>query len=150
MNFTLRRAQARDCRAIFDLSNQESVRKNSMQQNQIKWHEHCAWFERAIASNDLIFLIAETSAGELIGQVRFNIQHGENIVSISLNEAFRGQKLGQTILRAAMREANLPHFVAWVRAENLASLRLFLALGYVEIHTENETNLKKFVFKSVT
>lgn len=145
MDFTLRRAVMQDCQAIFALSNQESVRKNSIRQDKITWQEHQTWFAQAIEHP--CFFVAENHDGNIIAQVRFR---QDGMISISIDEAFQGKKLGRAILKAAMMQANLPQWIALVRVDNLASVRLFLGLGFEEVSPSNAAGFRKFVFKSTS
>ena len=131
----LRRAEPRDMRAVFELSNDPLVRANSIHSEPIAWETHVAWFNRAITDPDVVFFVAETELGEFAGQVRFNRRGGDWLVSMSIDSAYRGRGLTKALLIDAM--SRIPHatFVAEIAAFNTASQRLFAAVGFSEDRT---------------
>ena len=84
--FVLRKAIPGDMERVFHLSNDPSVRENSIQEGTITWDEHVAWFSAMLEDPDHVFLVAETPQGELIGQVRFSRRNREHLVSISIQQ----------------------------------------------------------------
>ena len=44
----LRRAEKEDCRFLYELRNEEEVRKNSFQTGIFSYEDHVAWFERKL------------------------------------------------------------------------------------------------------
>ena len=126
----VRPAELRDMRAVFDLSNDPVVRANSIRCGQIAWKDHVAWFEKAVSDPGMKFYVGETAEGEFAGQVRFHLEDGEWVVSISVAERFRNGGVGGALLNAAMRRAGLRSFKALVRQENEASGRMFARCGY--------------------
>lgn len=128
----LRRAEPRDMRAVFELSNDPVVRTNSIHKERISWETHMAWFNRTIADPDTTFLVAETETGDFIGQIRFNRRGGDWVTSISVVPWIRGRGMTKQILENAM--LHIPHgrFIAEIATGNEPSKRLFISAGFTE------------------
>ena len=121
----LRRAAIEDKQRVFELSNDSTVRANSIHTERIEWDAHVRWFEKAIKDPNLKFYIAETDNGDMVGQVRFSRESSGWGVSISLSQAFRGKGVGAAMLSDAMRMSGVREFTAYIKKENIASRRLF-------------------------
>lgn len=117
-------------RRVFELSNDPLVRANSIHSEPIEWAAHEKWFANALINQRLKFYIAESAAGALIGQVRFEEKEDGCLVSISLAAAFRGTGLAQTVLLKAMDASGLQCFMAEICADNQPSLSLFKRCGF--------------------
>lgn len=128
--FVLRKAIPGDMERVFHLSNDPSVRENSIQEGTITWDEHVAWFSAMLEDPDHVFLVAETPEGEFIGQVRFSQKNSDSLVSISIHRAFRNLHLGSRILVAALREITERSFLAYVKERNTASHKMFEKIGF--------------------
>ena len=126
----IRKAEMRDMRKVFDLSNDPVVRANSIDTRPIEWEDHIKWFTSAISDDDLKFYIAETPSGDFVGQVRFQLFKPDWVVSISIARDFRGRGLGCQVLKRAMTRSRLSCFCAKIKHSNLASEMLFKACGY--------------------
>jgi len=130
----LRRAAARDCRAIFRLSNDPEVRRNSFQTQAIDWTGHRQWFDGKLHDPTTFFLVAEVE-GKFAGQVRFAITNETALVAISLKATYRRRHLGRTLLSQAIslcRRAHprLKRILAQVKIKNQPSRRLFESVGF--------------------
>ena len=125
----IRPACAADAAFTFALSNDALVRRNSAHSQAIAWNEHVAWFARMLASPDCLFYIVE-SAGEPIGQVRFNRRERGWECSGSLVEAWRGKGLSARFLRAALVRSGLPEVVGMSKVSNRVAIAPLLANGY--------------------
>jgi L-amino acid N-acyltransferase YncA len=124
--FKLRSATVGDMRAVFELSNDDFVRRHSLHQEKIDWVDHQKWFQEKIADKDCEFFIVENPGGKMIGQARVD----RKIVSISLTAQFRGKGLGSEILRAINGLSAARIKTAYVRKDNIASLKTFCNAGY--------------------
>lgn len=128
--YILRPASPADRKKVFLLSNDPEVRKNSIHEESISWAEHVTWFDAMLSNRDCTFFIAETPSGEFIGQVRFFQESTENVVSISLCEAFRAHHLGTRLLMEAMDRMSQRVFTAYIRSSNIVSQRMFERTGF--------------------
>ena len=140
--FKLRRAALRDMWNVFRLSNDPYVRENSLHPELISKATHASWFLSAINSEDIMFYIAESCEGEFIGQVRFRFQDNAWITSISLVEKYRGQHMSCDILKGAMQKSKLGVFQAFIKLNNIASIRLFEKAGFRSVPSTQSQLLK--------
>ena len=83
-----------------------------------------------------MFYIATDGGGVPIGQVRFEVSAEEAVVSICLDEAWRGEGYGTEVLRLATERvfgrSSVRVIHAYVKEDNRASIRAFLKAGFVE------------------
>lgn len=126
----IRKAELRDMRRVFELSNDPSVRANSIRSEPIEWTTHERWFANALVNSKLKFYIAESADGVFMGQVRFEEVEDGCLVSISIDAAFRGRGLAQAVLQKAMDVSGGRRFVAEICVDNLPSMSLFKRCGF--------------------
>lgn len=123
----LRPATESDARLIWRWANDPGARAASFAQEPIPWDNHVAWFQKKIRDSNCHLWIAELT--EPIGQIRFDIEGDESVLSVSLDSRFRGKNLGTLLVAAAVRkflaETGVDLIHAHVRPENNASARLF-------------------------
>ena len=133
----IRTATGEDVKKVFTLSNDDTVRANSIQTEKINYDNHVKWFFDILQNEQVKFYIAEDINHNFIGQVRFSKQDNRWVVSISLVREFRKKHLGKTILLLAITKSGIANFSAWVKKENIASLKLFESVGFVAFSEEN-------------
>lgn len=118
---------------VYDLSNQEYVRRNSKNPDLILWEDHVEWFEKALIDPDIVFLVVLYN-DQFAGQVRFIIENDKATVNISLSEFVKGKKLSKSILMKSLDklfcERNIELVEAEIFADNIASVRLFESAGF--------------------
>ena len=83
-------------------------------------------------------MIAEAD-GQLAGMVRLDGEVGHAEINIIVADHARGNGLAGTMLEAALSSASMrpPVWRAVVKPENLASLALFLRLGFHEVSRDD-------------
>jgi ribosomal protein S18 acetylase RimI-like enzyme len=128
--FKMRKAQPADMQAVYNLSNDFVVRKNSIHQEMIPFEIHEKWFNVRLADSDTLFYVVEVDDGRLAGQVRFQKEAGVWVISISVAPDFRGQHLGDAFLSEPMRLSKVSPVRAVVRCDNIPSLMLFERNGF--------------------
>ncbi|HRU01450.1 MAG TPA: UDP-2,4-diacetamido-2,4,6-trideoxy-beta-L-altropyranose hydrolase, partial [Victivallales bacterium] len=130
----LRKPQMEDCHFVWELSNSRSVRDISFSKEQIPWERHRDWFEKTINDRNSFFCIVETADGKRAGQIRFRIDGTDATVSISLVPDFRGKGYGSTLIAESSEElfrtTNVKNIHAYIKPENIASIKSFLKGGY--------------------
>ncbi len=126
----IRKADMRDIRNVFELSNDPTVRANSIHEEPILWENHEKWYSSAIDAHNTKFYVAETPDGAFVGQVRFCYDGSLWVVSISISAEFRGCGLANKILNKAMELSGARCFEAKIKTHNMASEKLFIASGY--------------------
>ncbi|MDR2544781.1 MAG: GNAT family N-acetyltransferase [Methanobrevibacter sp.] len=77
----LRLATTDDSYRIYEISNEKEVRDNSCNNEWINLKEHYIWFENKINDENTLFLVKEFE-NEIIGQIRFELNDNEAVISI--------------------------------------------------------------------
>lgn len=136
IKFSLRRVEPRDSDFLFNLRNDELVRRLSRQTELISFDTHKKWFEKKMSKQDSIIFIAENGT-EPIAQTRFDFI-GENSaeVNIAVSRDFRGKGYGTEILKEATNlflssHPNVVVIQAFIRPENTASIKSFTKAGFI-------------------
>lgn len=136
-NIYLRRADREDVELFFKWVNEPAVRENSFNTEPIPWESHQKWFEKVLA-NDGVRIYVLMQENLPVGQVRLVFEDSKWQISYSIAPAYRGQGYGKIILQLAENElikdghAGATLF-AEVKANNIASQRIFTRLGYREV-----------------
>jgi UDP-2,4-diacetamido-2,4,6-trideoxy-beta-L-altropyranose hydrolase len=140
MKFQYRKASKKDVKDVYELSNEEQVRQNSINKEKFNYLDHIEWFSRAINANDYRLYIVEDDS-EFVGQVKFQIIDGTASISISIHQGFRGAGNGKTIilesinfLRLDIPEIN--EIVAFIDPKNTASIKSFLSAEFKSMGTQ--------------
>ncbi|KAF0150784.1 MAG: acetyltransferase GNAT family [Ignavibacteria bacterium] len=150
----LRNAAFNDANLIFDLSNEDSVRANSINQNIIAWEEHLSWLSNKLNNSNCFFLLAFTKESRFIGQIRIDTNIDEAIIGISISQEFRGKGLSTQLLMNSAKLyfekfASINNITAKINKNNEPSINTFIKAGYVFSHTENINNNEFLVFRLV-
>lgn len=142
---TLRRAEADDVRKAWLWRNHPETRRWSLDDAEVPWDTHRAWWERALASPSRDLLMAQ-AGGSDVGVLRYDVAGEVATASIYLDPGLRGLGLGGPMLRLGtewLRGAR-PELEA-IRAEilpsNVASQRIFASAGYVQSSNPQEWHL---------
>ena len=128
----LRPATVDDMMLYFHWVNDPAVRTAAFQSASIDLATHRAWFAQALA-DEMVSMYVLIADGEPVGQVRLTWEGNEALIAYSVAKEARGHRYGQALL--ALVEERLPHgtcLVGQVKKTNIASRRVFLALGYKE------------------
>ncbi len=133
----LRPVTEADCRLLWEWANDPVTRQNSFTTDAIPWEKHQSWFRSKLQDPSCALFVALDREGAPIGQVRFDRQEDQAIISVSIAAAFRGRGYGARVIRQAVREV----FARWpvqtvracIREENQASLRTFLKAGFTPL-----------------
>ncbi len=136
-NIHLENMQAEDVGLTFTWATNAEVRKYSFQQKPIKADEHNAWFAKKITDENVLYYKCFYK-NEIIGSVRFDIAATEATISYLLDPKCHGKGLALPMLMAALGKmeqsgSNVKRVVGYVMKENLASIRIFEALGFVAV-----------------
>lgn len=146
--FSIRLATIDDMEKVFELSNDDVVRANSINQEKIKWENHIEWFENRIKKIDEPFYIIESQEKDFIAQVRFDKKE-EITISISISKQFRGKNLASKIIKECSKKCGYEKIVAFIKKDNITSQKSFLKAGYTFNKKENEYlkyNYQKHVY----
>jgi len=140
-NFKLRIAAKSDVKDLFELSNEENVRENSVNSKQIQWDNHVKWFNEKIADEDYLILIAEDENNQFVGQVRYELKNNQATISISIAPDFRGLDLAAPMISDSAKflfENNevVEYILAYIKEINIPSIKAFEQAGYIYFQQE--------------
>ena len=135
IEFRLRNVVKDDIKDIFELSNDEVVRKNSINQEKISWEEHVRWFNEKLGDPNYVIYVVVDKNNKFIGQVKFEIFDSRAIVSISISSAFRGRGLSKHILKSACdkiytEKPKIVRLEAIIKPSNISSIKIFKYAGF--------------------
>jgi len=131
---TLRPVQASDSRLIWEWANDPTTRALSFSSEPIPWEQHVAWFTARLADHQCRFYIVLDANAVPVGQIRYQMEGEDAIVSVNLAPDQRGRGYGSQVIRLgsqivfASTAVNLIH--AYVKPDNLASIRAFTKAGF--------------------
>jgi len=131
-DLTIRLAKISDCKLYWAWVNDELVRKNSINQEEIGWEEHQEWFHDKVKDDNTLLLVIESEFGA-IGQVRFDRINSHYSVNYSLSRQFRGFGLAKCMLSVAIdyvKQENVFVIEGSVKNNNIASKKVFEQLGF--------------------
>jgi UDP-2,4-diacetamido-2,4,6-trideoxy-beta-L-altropyranose hydrolase len=149
---TMQKAKLEDMQAVFTLSNETAVRKNSLNTKVIPLKMHQTWYTKVIDSSDVLFLLFKSKDGTLLAQVRFsNLLEEESLIGISLDPEVRRLKLAGKFLQQALdyykEQGYRKAIKAQIKVENDASLALFKNKGFKILCESDEIVWLKFNIK---
>jgi RimJ/RimL family protein N-acetyltransferase len=145
VTFICRPANESDCEAVFDWENDAATRAMSANTALFPLESHVAWFAASLKNPDR-FLYMALHDGARAGLVRFDRRDpGVAEASLILNPALRGKGFSGTILRdglaAFLRDrADIQSLIATIRTANAASIKCFVACGFMLDSGDGEYN----------
>jgi RimJ/RimL family protein N-acetyltransferase len=147
-------AQESDIFDVFVLSNDPIVRASSFNVALIDFDVHKVWFAKKIASDDSVFYIIRDFKKKMVGYVRFDsVLEDVFIITIHLSKHFRGKGLGKKFIGDCSKkfflEYNADKIRAFVKKENIPSMRSFLAAGYTLLGNQVVYGSECFVLECV-
>ena len=128
---TLRKTTFEDALDIFNLSNDDIVRKNSFYPAKIEWEQHLKWLKEKLEDKNCVFLVVIDNLNKFYGQVRFDINsvNKEATINISLEKTIRGLGLSSFIIDKSVNELlkikKVRSIKAYIKEENISSLKSF-------------------------
>ncbi len=132
--FQLRSVQQNDCRLLWKWSNAPEVRAVSFCSKSILWEDHVQWFKSKLMNPNCIFYIAINKNDVPIGQIRYDIENSEAIVSMSIDPNFRNQDYGSSLIKLACKKLfsdfDVNRINAYIKLSNQASVRAFFKAGF--------------------
>lgn len=131
----LQHATVQDSGFLFELRNDEIVRKNSFSTERIPYEDHCAWLLHKLQDSNCSIWIVQVE-DERIGQIRVDRNDGWGEISYSLCAAARGRKFAKQMIQKAEQiekdKDNLVGLLACVKKDNEISRHIFTSLKYNE------------------
>ena len=147
MHITLRKAVKNDSRFLFELRNEEAVRRVSRHSEPIAFSDHEKWFEKKLKDRSSLILIAEES-GIPIAQARFDIKEQNAEISVAVISVFRGKGYGTKIIAEATKlffekYHKILAVHAYANLENAASVRSFIKANYRHLGEVDDESAKR-------
>jgi len=136
-NLILREVNFEDALEIFNLSNDDVVRKNSFNPQKIEWGNHLIWLKKKLEDENTIYFAVVDNLNEFYGQVRFDIdlKNKAAIINISLRKNIRGIGLSPIIIDKAVNELlkikSVKLIKAYIKDKNIPSIKSFEKANFV-------------------
>lgn len=148
-NISIRKVKNTDVEEVFNLSNQDYVRKYSINKDKIKWEEHVCWFNNVLQDINSVFYVVTDISERFLGQIRYNIKNDEATVSISLSRSISGKGLARHLLTESIaslfnERKEITEIIAYVAENNMVSIKLFENAGFSLY--ENRNGLMKYIY----
>ena len=135
----LRQVCEDDCGLLWEWANDPDVRAVSFSSEPIPWEHHVQWFESKLDDPNCVFYVAVDSEGVPIGQVRYDINGNEAVISTSIAQELRGKGYGSAAIRLASYKlfgtSTVRVINAYVKQDNNASARAFVRAGFKDLGT---------------
>ncbi len=133
-NFIARLATLDDMKDVFDLSNDETVRKNSFNQDKISWEDHQAWFKNKLQDKNCLFYLFRTKKeNDFCGYIRLDKEDDVWVITIHISLKYRNKGLGCEFLNEIINHNNDKKLQAFVKTENIGSYKMFLKCNFIEV-----------------
>lgn len=140
---SLRPATNEDCLLIFQWANNNEVRNNSFSNHNIDLESHIKWYENKMKDDKSNIFIALKN-GIPVGQIRVDKDNKKGLIDYSVDFNYRGQGIGTYILELIKSRITDINLVAYVKKENLPSIKAFEKAGYKKIEYND---FIKFIYK---
>jgi UDP-2,4-diacetamido-2,4,6-trideoxy-beta-L-altropyranose hydrolase len=135
----LRKALEEDCRLLWEWANDPEVRRVSFSSAAIPWEDHVRWFRSKLNNPDCILFIATNGGETPIGEIRYDLEGEEAVVSIIVDSKIRGKGYGSNLILLSARElfatTAITTIHAYVKCENEPSVRAFENAGFGPVST---------------
>ena len=130
----IKKASGKDIDDVYNLSNDSLIRQNSFNTDSIDYSNHVNWFDDKINNKNCLFLIARYY-DKFLGQVRFDIEDTEAVISISVDGDSRGKGIGLHLVKEAVRILgdcfrSVKKVKALVKDSNEASKKFFVKANF--------------------
>lgn len=139
-DIVLRPVQKDDCTLLWEWASESEVRAASFSSEPIPWDQHVNWFNSKMSEENCIFYVAVNDEGTPVGQVRFDRESDEAVISVTVDNRYRGLGLGSLLIRKASQRlfdvTKISRIHAYIKRDNDASKRTFLNAGYEETSKE--------------
>ena len=143
-----RPAELGDEELLLHWANDSLVRRNAFSPETISSEKHHYWFQERLADDGCRIYILQTPLGLPVGQVRFQRDERDWVITYSIDAALRRRGMGVSLVQGAMSAfaadvGDVP-VLARVKTENQASLKVFAALGFTPIATDVTADFQQF------
>ena len=148
---SMRVSTSSDIDLYYEWANDELVRQNSFQQDEIQYEDHVLWFNSKIEDPNFLFLVFFNQDKSAIGQVRINKDLEEVIIGISVDNNYRGFGYSFKMLNLAcqyyFKNYSENEIFAYIKLENIASITTFKKAGFLQIQFVSVKNIESVKLK---
>lgn len=128
------RATKSHCDLLYKWANDDEVRKNSFNSDQISYDTHVKWFEGKLRSSSSYIFIGFIDSTP-VGQVRMEIDGLSGVISYSIDKEWRGNGLGNVFLQElpfliTTHNVKVTRLIGRVKVGNLQSQKAFERAGF--------------------
>ena len=132
MILNIREANINDAQLLFSWANDPVTRQSSFNSDPIEWKSHLSWMENSIKNvNRILYIVLFEEIP--VGTVRFD-QNDTTVIGVTVAPEFRGKGMGAKIIKIAceayLKKVNTRKIVAYIKNENLASVKAFQKAGF--------------------
>ena len=144
----LRPAVPSDMDMLFELANDETVRKNAFHMAPISYGEHMEWFRKMMEDDSQLQFIL-MSANQPIGQIRLTVDNGIAEIGYSIIQGKRGMGYGKKLI-CLVKELVYKEYpyiyklTARVKTKNAASIRCVEENGFFETYKQYEFEMVEY------
>jgi UDP-2,4-diacetamido-2,4,6-trideoxy-beta-L-altropyranose hydrolase len=146
----LRKVCMDDASILWNWSNDTQVRNVSFSSTLITWEEHIRWINSKLNNPKCVFYIAFDNDNP-VGQIRYDLKADCAIVSISIDEKYRGKGYGSLLARSAsnmiFETSNVKAICAYIKPTNIASIRAFSKANFKKTKVTNIDGTQAIEFK---
>lgn len=136
LDIYLRNAEPIDCDKVFNWRNHPSIRRFSLDPNELDYASHKQWFHQVLRDESHILLIA-VQDGEDVGVIRFDLDAEKECTNLNIyvRPDKQNQGIGTKMMEAGeiwlrRNKPFIKKIIATVSRKNLASLKLFQKAGF--------------------
>jgi spore coat polysaccharide biosynthesis predicted glycosyltransferase SpsG/L-amino acid N-acyltransferase YncA len=145
----LRPARPADRRLLWEWRNDPVTRAMSFHRDPVPWEEHCRWFDGRIRDPATLLLLAVDAQDQPVGQARFDLDGATAVISVAVAPGHRGRGLGRVLIDLACRRVfattGAAVVLAFIRADNTASLAAFATAGFHDETGSGEEDRRRWV-----
>lgn len=136
-NFYLKNADRDDVLVTYNWVINPEIRKYSFTKSDVKFEEHTKWFFEKLSNINCHYFILKNSEHTSLGSIRVDINKKEGVISYLIDPKYQGQGLGKAIVKLLEEELkrniyNIKSLIGFVDSNNIASLKIFRQLNYIE------------------
>jgi len=150
------RAQETDCKLLWNWASDPGTRAVSFSSAPISWEDHVRWFNSKLHNENCRMYVVTMNDGTPLGQIRYDIEQENAVISISIDSKFRNKGYGFILIRKTSQrlfnESNVGRVHAYVKQDNDSSASVFTKAGFkkMELTTIRGQQATHFVLERFT
>ena len=147
-DLVIRKAVLEDLETCYNWANDEDVRAQSYNSNQVNFQDHIQWFKQKLINTNSFYYLLELN-GNPVAQIRFQVNNNEAVLGFLADKTIRNKGLGTAILSKGI-EIFVRDFqksvmiIGYVKDSNVASQRSFERLAFKKERSTEYPNSFKY------